>query len=1530
MSTNVIVVDAVGGRPSRVPSSAWRRAATAGVIAGLVFVLAGDRGANTAVPAGIDPLEVLNLQVRANAIVVLDSSATMSQTLGGNQLSGDDTSSKLYLAKQVIRNIVQANQNKLSFLFGRYTQPSGVTLDAGVSAGDPAQPAPPIRFAYSTTSTASPSMVGTPLVVDLRSYLVAADESFTFSEGGVDRVGTVSASRYATGTALALAIESAMNTASPGNRYTVTYNGTAGGDHFFEITRSVVGLGFIINPPSKPMNAAFAAKIGFTLPASSNLLGVVTGDKALGDIDLLSTATDTFAESGVSYYRAFSRPYYNGLRVDVLGSGIACAVSAQTPGDNTTANPPYVELQLVTGTCAASSVSGSPVKFVFGGAGDRTAGGSWAGWSAANSCGGFEQLVGLAPCTQSLQLDPIATPFLQPEIRINADGTLDGYTEDANGNLATQPNSAGNRALGFTPIAEALEDIKVAFGTIWTTVSSQTPRPRTFVILVTGGDDSCPTDTTGDTAAAGADARALRAAYRAQLLYDRINAVEPNSSATTYVVALGSVQSQIDHANWVAWAGSGMVKATSGTGDAQQWTTAPTAAERAACTTCQDAFVATNVADLASAVQAAIDQGQASGEFSDQQSITETVFELVRGVPVASPSPGASPVPSPDPLRADNRYNSSVPVLLQSTFEMPGFKGHLKAFRNISGAASPAWDTTIANSDAGQKLATRVATSLGTASYTFDTLRGGATSTDATIVSVATAGVIKRRIYSTNGNGVYTNGLTNAQRVTALQDNSGGPVNYRVAIWPPTTTSTGVDPTGASRSYPAGLFDNALGIGPAPVPPPTGGSAPAALTFAQLQAQFGACTAAATGGTLPTDCSDTTTSGTPAVVVQDQIARKEARQIILAYTAGATLVTSGGSAVRNGAAGCVFNGTTCGALQFVARPWLLAESTLAAPGVVTPPLESVPATHTAEYKLYRDGPRTTAGLAADTGGSILLGFGLRNPDKDGTDLPGTTRMSLKPAMSVVYHATNGMLHAFRAGPCSDASGGTLCLDGVTNEKGGEEMWAFVPFDQLQNLKERIKTQGRDPHAYMLASPVRFADVFVPGDFSRSIGSVTVSGAGVWRTVLVFGRGIAGKYYTALDVTAPGPFTQKSLSAAPPIPLWSRGNPDTVDGLAGGTANNTTGANTDGTQYAKLGQTWAVPAVAFVSAGDNTTARTPGGVEFVAYTGSGYGSGSNAAAEGTTLFTMDLLTGDLITSVDVGDRSGMAYENALVAGPSVFNPTQLRSGFIGTSASSRATRVYFPDIHGRIWRVMTAAPGTALLFADVTGQQPIGNSLALLNYTGTGTQDRPHVFAESGNDNRVTPPPADTPPFHMWGLRDEDLASDPDTADAVTGPARVLFTIDFPNLFRGNVQPATAFNDASPPQGRVFFGGNRFNLPDSQFAPTPQPPCRSSFDAILFAVGAESGNAAYDLNSSGDDRSITLTNQRVQAVRVAGGRLVLDTGLNANTAPPPPAPPIAAAAQPQALADIFFGPQPGASALLAVNPVQYKQGSSVCR
>jgi Tfp pilus tip-associated adhesin PilY1 len=215
---------------------------------------------------------------------------------------------------------------------------------------------------------------------------------------------------------------------------------------------------------------------------------------------------------------------------------------------------------------------------------------------------------------------------------------------------------------------------------------------------------------------------------------------------------------------------------------------------------------------------------------------------------------------------------------------------------------------------------------------------------------------------------------------------------------------------------------------------------------------------------------------------------------------------------------------------------------------------------------------------------------------------------------------------------------------------------------------------------MLAAPVRFSDVFFPGTFNRNLGSVTVTGTGVWRTVLVFGRGIAGKYYTALDVTAAGPFnTTASLDAFPrgtdteggPIPIWSRGNPDTADGRSTGTKNNVIGTNSDFAWFEKLGQTWSVPAVGVVKPTENITVRSSAGVESVAYTGSGYGSGANADAEGSTFYTLDMLTGDVVAAVDVGDRSPAPaglLQNALVGSPAAFSATQLVFGQVSNSSS----------------------------------------------------------------------------------------------------------------------------------------------------------------------------------------------------------------------------------------------------------------------
>src|SRR5262249_37332256 len=158
--------------------------------------------------------------------------------------------------------------------------------------------------------------------------------------------------------------------------------------------------------------------------------------------------------------------------------------------------------------------------------------------------------------------------------------------------------------------------------------------------------------------------------------------------------------------------------------------------------------------------------------------------------------------------------------------------------------------------------------------------------------------------------------------------------------------------------------------------------------------------------------------------------------------------------------------------------------------------------------LYRDGPRCSApstvcnpvipggnnGYNPDSSGTLIpAGFGLRNPDGDrngldpNTGLPKAqpdTRTNLKPVMTVLYVGTNSALHAFRAGPnvysgpgpsfTPVASPGVpvignsnppVCTPSSTIECGGDELWAFVPFDQLNKLQRRYLTnpQKRSPH-----------------------------------------------------------------------------------------------------------------------------------------------------------------------------------------------------------------------------------------------------------------------------------------------------------------------------------------------------------------------------------------------------------------------------------------------------------------------------------
>jgi hypothetical protein len=176
-----------------------------------------------------------------------------------------------------------------------------------------------------------------------------------------------------------------------------------------------------------------------------------------------------------------------------------------------------------------------------------------------------------------------------------------------------------------------------------------------------------------------------------------------------------------------------------------------------------------------------------------------------------------------------------------------------------------------------------------------------------------------------------------------------------------------------------------------------------------------------------------------------------------------------------------------------------------------------------------------------------------------------------------------------------------------------------------------------------------------------------------------------------------------------------------------------------------------------------------------------------------------------------------------------------------------------------------------------------------------------VYWETGHDRRVIPPA----PFKFVAMADVGADTDP-TLDA-TGLFQEI--LDGTLLgFRGTAQPATAFNATG--FGRVFFIGTKFT--DANVAGGD---CASSFESVLFALGAVSGGAVFDLDSSGTvtagDKSVMIAG-KVNAIRGSLGQIVLDKGEVGSTtggvqAPPaPPAPTQAPTTNEGSSGEVFVG------------------------
>ena len=407
------------------------------------------------------------------------------------------------------------------------------------------------------------------------------------------------------------------------------------------------------------------------------------------------------------------------------------------------------------------------------------------------------------------------------------------------------------------------------------------PKEKTIVLFITDGDDTC-SNRNNQNADSSWDNNALRASYYAQDLYTRFDPDDPASSVPTFVIGYGGefVGNTPTRLNWIAWGGSGLgqpglevttVAESIATVNPVTGTTTTTAAKRwnsnneglknlrVKCSTCVDAYVAPDADTLAAKLRSII-RGVQEGEYSASQSITENVYEYVDKA-------GAAKYKASIPT---TRYDAIAPTRFVTTFTAPGFNGQLKAYQNDGG---PNGGQAVLKWSAADKLNALVRSRFnGTyckagnggsldGECTFAQLHGGLGQDPP-----ATNGVIQRRIYTTSRNGVYT--------FTAETLMNGTATTNRVALWPPATSpASGVAPDSVSTQ---GALDRELGL-------PLDSSTNPAADFASLQTKYRACM----GPDKPAECA-ATSKGNPDYLTRMKVARREAREIILAFMAGAT------------------------------------------------------------------------------------------------------------------------------------------------------------------------------------------------------------------------------------------------------------------------------------------------------------------------------------------------------------------------------------------------------------------------------------------------------------------------------------------------------------------------------------------------------------------------------------------------------------------------------------------------------------------
>jgi Tfp pilus tip-associated adhesin PilY1 len=346
----------------------------------------------------------------------------------------------------------------------------------------------------------------------------------------------------------------------------------------------------------------------------------------------------------------------------------------------------------------------------------------------------------------------------------------------------------------------------------------------------------------------------------------------------------------------------------------------------------------------------------------------------------------------------------------------------------------------------------------------------------------------------------------------------------------------------------------------------------------------------------------------------------------------------------------------------------------------------------------------------------------------------------------------------------------------------------------------------------------------------------------WHSLLAFGRGRGGKFYTVLDITKGKDWDGNTgnVEALPvndatnhPILRFTVGNKDdVVDADVGGGPTN----------YDGMGETWSVPVMGPV--------KTGSGNQWVLFAGSGYGC--DGTDEGRYLYVLKIEDGSIVRKFGpiANNATAPVTHNAMIAWPTIFNPHEAGED----DNRDFVTRAYIGDLQGNVHKLECSNTDpdqwTFNVFYSLGVNQPISAPIAIMNQK---NMNKILVFVGTGGDSRVTLPADEFFVFAGFVDNDIDGANTPGTpiTDPTSGDA---FILDLPPGEEVFVSPVVA-SAADGADGTVFVATTK---------PQINADCEYEFSSTLFAFDATTGLGAFDLDpaTDGTQSSTDLGTQKV--------------------------------------------------------------------